>query len=681
MSTLSLPRQFIRTRRFTVGLPSAFTISPDGASVLFLRSRSGDDPLGCLWCLDPDPATERLLVDPTRLDEPTGGAGITGYATDDSVTLAAFALADGLWVVEVGTGRARRLPVRGPVLDPRPDPTGRRIAYLRDGALRVVEADGSGDRALVEPDAAHVRFGTAEYVASASVGRERGYWWAPDGTRLLVARVDDSAVPIWHVSDPTEPAAPPRTVRYPVAGGANAEVGLWLLTLAGPWTQVTWKVDEFEYLTAAGWDAHGPFAAVQSRDQRTVRTLAIDPADGRTRPLATQRDRHWVHLLPGTPVRTAAGALLAHSDADGTRRLTLDGVPITPAGLHVREVFGVDGDEVLFGASPDPTQAQLWSCRPGGDAHRLDTEAGVHHGVRRAGTLVHTARTADRPGARTVVRRPGRPAVPVRSLVDTPVLRLRDTRLTTTERGLHSQLLLPSGYRPGQDPALPVLVDPYGGPALQRVTRQQSPMAFVSQWFAEQGFAVLITDGSGTPGRGPGWEREVAGDILGPVLADQVAALAEVVCLRPELDPSRVAVRGWSFGATLAVAAVLRRPEVFHAAIAGGGPSDQRLYDTHWRERFLGRPDEHPERYAACSPLTEAANLRRPLLLIHGLADDNVFPAHTLRLSAELLAAGRPHEVLPLVRTGHAPSDENLFEQLLRHQLDFLRRHLRIPTA
>ncbi|MFE5329560.1 prolyl oligopeptidase family serine peptidase [Embleya sp. NPDC056575] len=678
MSMIGLPRQFVRTRRFTSGLPTAFTVSDDGASVLFLRSRSGEDPVGCLWCLDLDTAAERLLVDPARSAKATGRAGIAAYATDDAARLAAFVLPDGLWVVDVPTGRARRLPVEGPVADPRPDPTGRRIAYSADGALRVIEVDGTGDRAIAEPDGAHVRFGVAEYVATASIGRDRGYWWSPDGTRLLVARVDESEVPVRWLADPTDPRVAPRALRYPAAGEPNAEVTLWLVTLAGEHIEVSRDRAGFEYLTAAGWDAHGPFAEVQTRDQRTVRVLAVDEADGRTRLLAERHDPHWVHLLRGTPVRTGSGALVGHSDADGTRRLTLDGVPITPVGLQVREVFGVDGDDVLFGAADDPTEAGIWTYRPGAGVERLDGEAGVHTAVRRAGTLVHTARTPDRPGARTHVLRADRPAVPIRSYPAEPVLRLRATRITTTERGLHSQVLLPSWHRAG-DPPLPVLVDPYGGPALQRVTAQQAPMAFVSQWFAEQGFAVLITDGSGTPGRGPAWEREVAGDILGPVLADQVAALAEVVRRRPELDASTVAVRGWSFGATLALAAVLRRPDVFHAAIAGGAVTDQRLYDTHWRERFLGRPDEHPERYAACSPLSSAAELRRPLLLIHGLADDNVWPANTLRLSGELLAAGRPHEVLPLVHTGHAPTDENLFEKLLAHQLEFLRRHLRLP--
>jgi len=218
-------------------------------------------------------------------------------------------------------------------------------------------------------------------------------------------------------------------------------------------------------------------------------------------------------------------------------------------------------------------------------------------------------------------------------------------------------------------------MDPYGGPHSQRVLKTASAF-LASQWFAEQGFAVLVADGRGTPGRGPVWEREVYGDVFGPALEDQVAALTEAARSHPELDLGRVGIRGWSFGGSLAALAVLRRPDVFHAAVAGAPPTDLRLYDTHYRERFYGHPDRYPERYKAKSLLHEAPNLTRPLLLIHGLADDNVFPANTLRLSAALLAAGRPHEVLPLTGATHRVSDETADENLLWHEVRFLRRHL-----
>ena len=311
----------------------------------------------------------------------------------------------------------------------------------------------------------------------------------------------------------------------------------------------------------------------------------------------------------------------------------------------------------------------------GDGARQLSTEPGVHTGVRRGGTLVHVARTADLPGSRIGVLRPGEPAVTIASLAARPVLDLRAVPLVLGPRELRSVLLLPSWYRRG-DGLLPVLLDPYAGPGMQKVTAEQHAMSFVSQWFAEQGFAVLVTDGRGTPGRGPAWEREIYGDIFGPVLEDQVTALAEAGRQHPELDLGRVGIRGWSFSGALAAMAILRRPDIFRAAVAGAAVTDQRMYDTNWRERFLGHPDQYPDRYDACSLLLEAPKLTRPLLLIHGLTDDNVFPANTLRLSSALLAAGRPHEVLLLSGTTHHVRDETVFENLHWHQVRFLQRHL-----
>jgi dipeptidyl-peptidase 4 len=692
MPSLSVPGQLSRTRRFRLGVPDRFTISADGDTVLFLRSRAGDDPVTCLWALDVRDGRERLVADPDGL---TGGAdehlpeaertrrerareegsGIVSYAADEAAELAVFALSGDLWVVQTASGLSRRLATAGTVVDPRPDPRGQRIGYVCGGALRVAEADGSADRAIAEPSGPDVSFGLAEHVASESMGRHRGYWWAPDGTRLLVARVDTAAVERWYITDPAEPAQPPRAVRYPVAGTANAEVTLWIIGLDGTRTQVQWDIEAFEYVPAAGWDAHGPFAAVQSRDQRSVRVLGIDPADGTTRVLAEQRDKCWVQLVHGLPARAGDGSLIGHADLSGTRHLTVGGKTVTPPGLQLREVLGVDRDEVLFTASADPTQAELWSYRPGDGARKLTAEPGVHSGVRRAGTLVHTAGIPDRPGSRVTVERRGQPDVLIESLAQQPVLQVHAIPLVLGHRELRAELFLPSWHRPGNG-KLPVLLDPYGGPAGQKVTAMQGWLQLTSQWFAEQGFAVLVADGRGTPGRGPVWEREVYGDVLGPALEDQVAALAEAARSHPELDLGRVGIRGWSFGGSLAALAVLRRPDVFHAAVAGAAPTDLRLYDTHWRERFYGHPDQYPERYQALSLLREAANLTRPLLLIHGLEDDNVFPANMLRLSTALLAAGRTHEVLPLTGATHRVSDDTAGENLLWHEVHFLRRHL-----
>jgi dipeptidyl-peptidase-4 len=186
----------------------------------------------------------------------------------------------------------------------------------------------------------------------------------------------------------------------------------------------------------------------------------------------------------------------------------------------------------------------------------------------------------------------------------------------------------------------------------------------------------VVADGRGTPGRGSAHERAVHLDLASGALDDQIRALETAARRHRCLDLDRVAIRGWSFGGYLAALAAIRRPDVFHAAIAGAPVTDWRLYDTGYTERYLGDPAANGAVYDANSIVASAPMLERPLLLIHGLADDNVVAAHTLRLSSALLAAGRPHEVLPLVGVTHMTPQEVVAENLLLHQLDFLRRSL-----
>jgi len=186
----------------------------------------------------------------------------------------------------------------------------------------------------------------------------------------------------------------------------------------------------------------------------------------------------------------------------------------------------------------------------------------------------------------------------------------------------------------------------------------------------------VITDGRGTSGRGTEWERSIKGDVASIVLQDQVDALQELAKSTGALDLTKVGIRGWSFGGYLAALAVLRRPDVFHCGIAGAPVTDWRLYDTCYTERYLGNPADDPAPYESTSLIIDAAKLEDPLLLIHGLADDNVLPAHTLQFSNALLAHGRLHEVLPLSGVSHMTPQEVVAENLLLHELEFLRRSL-----
>ena len=704
--TESFPRLRARTRRFTLGLPRSFQISPGGDRVAFLRSRGGGDPVNCLWVLDVATGAERLVADPAALGGaaagPTGqekarrervreqAVGIVAYACDSALTLAAFVLAGQVFVADLSTGQApRAIAARPGAFDPRPDPAGRRVAYACDGAVRVVTLDTDADSLLIGPEGtAGVTYGLAEFVAAEEMGRTRGFWWAPDGTALLVARVDETPVPRWYIADPANPGRAPATVAYPAAGTANAEVSLLLAGLDGGTVPVDTGRGEFPYLVAVTWDDAGALIVAQSRDQCRMRLLSADPRRGAAAVLREDTDEHWVDIVPGVPGWTGDGKIAWTADCGGAKRLLVaapaklaDAAPVTPPGLQVRAVADTDGDAVLFTASgADPADVGLWLYRQG-ELVRITPEHGVHSGRRAGGTTVVVSRSLAERGVAVTVRTDGRPGgqAPIASHAALPPPPVpRPDLFTAGGREIRTALLLPSWHEPGSG-KLPVLLDPYGGPHTQRVVAAQG--AFVDpQWFAEQGFAVVVADGRGTPGRGPGWDRAVAGDLAGPVLEDQVAALAAAADRCADLDTGRVAIRGWSFGGYLAALAVLRRPDTFHAAVAGAPVTDWRLYDTHYTERYLGDPGESGIAYDNCSLLGDAPKLRRPLLLIHGLADDNVVAAHTLRFSAALFAAGRPHSVLPLPGVTHMTPQEEVAENVLILQVDFLRNALGVAS-
>ncbi|WP_148588050.1 prolyl oligopeptidase family serine peptidase [Streptomyces sp. WAC01526] len=691
-NSADFPWQFARSRRFSLGVPRHFTVSPDGRRVLFVRTLSGTDPVGRLWQYED--GTERLLADPALLVGAGPNAvpeeerllrerarertvGVVSYATDEAARLVAFALSGALWAVRTDGGTPFSVPAAGPVIDPRPSPDGRYIAYVSRRCFHVVDLAGA-DRQLARAEGPEISYGLAEYVAAESMHRLRGYWWAPDSRRVLVARVDTGPVERRYVSDPADPTKPPQAIRYPAAGTPNAEVTLQLLSLEGERVEVEWDRKAYEYVVAAGWDAHGPFITVQSRDQRVVRTLAVDPETGATEVLHERTDPAWVEIIDGTPARTASGALVLHEDEGDTRYLTVGGRRVTPEGMQLCAVLGVEGERVLFTASEDPLETHVWCHEPGRGNRRLSREPGRYTGVARGGTVVLAGETL-RGGEVGVLRgdeTAGDPPYQVlTSLAEEPSVTPRPVHLTLGERELRGALYLPSWHEEGTG-KLPVLLDPYGGPGIQLVGRARGWFTYVSQWFAEQGFAVLVVDGRGTPNRGPAWEKTIHGDQLTPALEDQVDALRAAAARCADLDLTRVAIRGWSFGGFLAAAAVLHRPEIFHAAVAGAPPTDQRMYDTHWKERFLGDPEEQPENYVRSSLAGHGHLLSRPLLLVHGLADDNVAAAHTLRFSAELLAAGKPHSVLPLPGATHLPADDAVNAQLLHFQRDFLLKAL-----
>jgi dipeptidyl-peptidase 4 len=683
-ATLSFPRLRARTQRFTLGEPRTISICADGQRIVFLRAAAGDDPRTGLWVLDLPDGEERTVVDPAADDnlpaaermrrERTreSAAGVVSYAVDRAGKIAAFALAGRLQVVAIDTGEITSLGRAASCFDPRPDPTGRRVAYVDGRDLRVVDVDGSADRVLAGEPEDTVSWGRAEFVAAEEMNRFRGFWWAPDGEMLLVARVDESPVGQWWIADPAHPDQEPTAVRYPAAGTPNADVSLWRVGLDGQRHEIVWDRDWFPYLGSVSWaDDHPPLLQVVSRDQREVAVLSVALATGDTTVLHLERDAAWVDLHSGVPA-WFDDQLVRVATVGGAQSLVIDDVAVTPPELYVRSVLAVESDSItLTGSQGDPTEVGVYRWSAAG-LERLTPPDGVHRAVVSGGTMVVSSATLDTEGSACVVHAGG----VTRQLASCAVVSGLKPAVRLLELGprrLRAGLVMPRNHVAGT--RLPVLLDPYGGPHAQRVLSARSAW-LEPQWLADQGFAVLVVDGRGTPGRDPAWEREIYLDFVGPILADQVDALAAAGELEPDLDLTRVGIRGWSFGGWLAALAVLRRPDIFSAAIAGAPVTDWSLYDTFYTERYLGTPQDQPAVYEHNSLLTEAAALERPLLLIHGLADDNVVAAHTLRLSQRLTETGRPHSVLPLTGVTHMTPQEAVAENLLLLQVEFLRANL-----
>ena len=474
----------------------------------------------------------------------------------------------------------------------------------------------------------------------------------------------------------------------------------------------------------------------QTRDQVLEVAVAADGAAlGATRVLEEHANEQWIDLVHGTPAYTPDGRLVCplNDMATDTNRLTVDGRPFTPAGWNVRTVLAVTDEDVLAVVQRAPEIAtevpRAWagsgaasdaeSLFGGHDARSFDvvsmgydgsvapitTEPGQWTASRGARGMVVSGRDmrSARARMRHIVTRRAVGGVTdaviaanTSDAANTTDITAADITSTAAEPGftpnvtftrlgehrLYTAIIAPSPSSPyAHADKLPVLMKPYGGPGFQQVVASQS-FYWEGQWWADQGFLVVTADGRGTTGRGPAWDRAIFENMKGVTLADQIEAvnaLPEAVSRLnadgrrpgvPAPDLDKVCMIGWSYGGFLSALAVLDAPNVFKAACAGAPPTDWTLYDTHYTERYLGLD---PDVYYRNGIVQDAPKLERPLMLIHGFADDNVTIAHSLRLSQALMAAGRPHTFLPLTGITHMTNDETVAENLLTLQRDFLR--------
>ena len=690
------------TYNFKLGVPTALAVTPDGA-VLFRRTPPREFAAD-LFELDTKTGAIKTLLDAGGGEEKLSDAekarrersrtatrGVVDIDVSEDGRTVMVPLGGVFHVIDRRSGQQRTVDPQGAAYDPHLSPDGSLIAFVRGGDLFVMPAaGGAAKQVTTHPDG--IEYGVADFAAQEELGRRRGYWWTPNSKQLVFQRSDARNVDTIYVSNPRNPERAPVPFKYPRAGRPNAVVDLGIVAASGGEPRwLTWQLDKYPYLARVTFTPAGaPTVVVLSREQQDLAVIAFEQ-NGEPRTLLTEHDDAWINVpssrsgmgyTPGAPLFLPDGTFLwtteshgddwtlEHRDATGALKRR-----VTEPGFGLREIIGLDGD-VIVQASADPLRAAIWRVPlDGGKPVQISKDDGVSTGDTMWGVLVMSTQLASG-GKRTVaIGEHGTHELP--SVAEQPKLvpTTAIEQVTIEGRTHYVAITRPRAFDPQR--TYPVLMKVYAGPHAQYVDIARDTYV-MDQWYADAGFIVVRSDNRGTPHRGRAWERAILKDLITIPLADQVAALQAVGARYRELDMSRVGVTGWSFGGYFAALAVMLRPDVFHAGVAGAPVTDWQLYDTAYTERYMRMPEHNAKGYEHTSVLTHASKLTKPLLIIHGITDDNVHFAHALALIEALYVAHKRAEVITLSATHMVPDPKlNLAKEQV--QIDFLRQHLGVP--
>jgi dipeptidyl-peptidase 4 len=710
----SFLRLYSETGGFLLGRPVNPKPTPDGKHVLFLRSPAKSRKRSLFEFDVATGKTRELLTSDALL----GGAeenltpeekarrermrvtagGFADFHMDESGRYLILPLSGKLFVFDRTTEKARELKTPpGTILDPKWSRDGKMIAYVHDNDVYAYELATDNETAVTKGGTDIKTNGLAEFVAQEEMNRFSGYWWSPDSKFIVFEEVNHEGVETWYVADPSKPDQKPLQQFYPRPGKKNVSVRLGIVPVTGGdpvW--VNWDRKEYEYLAAVRWDKHGLLTIqVQDRKQQEVVLLRVFPDSGKTGDLLHEKDVAFTNLHQDMPKWLPGGdEFVWMSDflkGPGLELHWTDGSlgdMVIPFDDGLISLVHVDPErrEVVYVASKDPTQAHVYmrpfQARakprwPSSDkAVRLAEGPGIESVVfsENKNTFVLT-RTSLGGMPRSFVHARDKLVGELPSVAEEPPFVSKATiEKLGGDDGFYTTVVRPQDFDPKKK--YPVLLDVYGGPHHLQVNQAMRSW-LVAQWLADQGFIVVAIDNRGTPGRGRDWERAIYEKFGTVPLEDQVKGLKLLGDKHPELDLDRVGIIGWSFGGYMAAQAVLKRPDVFKAAVAGAPVTDWEDYDTHYTERYLGLLPENKKAYEEASLLPLAGKLERPLLLVHGTADDNVYYRHTLRLSDALLRAGREFEVMPLPGITHmVNADPTVYERYMTRAAAFFQKHL-----
>jgi dipeptidyl-peptidase 4 len=676
---MSFISQYAASGRFRNGAPRSFTVTDRG--VYFLQSTGPTDPVLQLRFLDLTTGVTSVLFNPADVaidaDLPAAekarrerlresGSGITAYSVSKAGTELVFALAGTLFVLRMTDQIEIHLADLTEVFDPQLSSDGATIACVRNGALWVIPTTDLQLGYQITPTDNHT-WGLADFLSAEEFGRSAGFWFSPDGEKLLVQYFDDSMVSKISIADLAQPTKEIADHKFAFAGTNNPKIGLRIFSARTGSQAISWDIENFPYLSQAGFsDNQNVYAIVLDRSQQQLHHLQFNLAAG-AKVIDVVQQQTWVESSP--KLHRAHGETrwdIRDDFVENQRRLYRNGEAVTPANLYVRSIGFSNSEYAIIEATRDSAYNQLIKVSAT-EVVEL-TDSNFYCNLLAASDdvliLMRTSFNAD-PSYEVIT--PDRTFL-IEDLSFAPNIQINLRQLTNTVSNRTVVLLPANATGP-----LPVIMSPYGGPHAQLVLATKRKYA-LDQWFADQGFAVIVADGLGSPGVNVHWEHAITKNFV-MALDCQLAALAQANSELPGmLDLNRVGIRGWSFGGYLSALATMVRPDVFKVAVAGAPVTEWRLYDSAYTERYLGHPANDPETYDRNSLLNLHPTEIGKLLIVHGLADDNVLAAHSLQLSAHLINLGLQHQFLPLSNVTHMTPQVSVTETLMKTELEMFKQ-------
>ena len=690
------PEILFGAKPVTGGVPTAARISPNGKSVTYLLASKENRETLDLWIFDRASGEHRLLIEGRRASASVDGLtdeekaarerrrhfafGITGYEWHPSTDEILLPIDGGATLFDVSSGALRALTASGTrQTDIRYSRKGNFVSFVREGDLYFVDRESARVTRVTDDGSETISNGLAEFVAQEEMHRFEGYWWSADEAKLAFTRVDVAPIVESQRYEIDAEQFNVVTQRYPYAGAQNADVTLWLYDLAtGETEPIDWQIEPDDYLARAGFTPEGNLW-VQSQSRSQQRLTARSWVNGAWEAMFEEHADTWINL---TNNLFFEGGVVRTSERDGSSAIYRDDELIETGLARVNDILAVDaGSAWITGWDSTPTEQHLYRVDlASGETESLTGTTGWHGGTIATadGAALISSSTPDVAHRLTLIDPTGSQVIFEEAPLDDPSHPYAEhradhqrSRLGTIENegeSLAFRLTLPAGEGPH-----PVVVYVYGGPGVSRVRAEYPPLLL--QLFVGRGFGVFELDNRGSANRSKGFEDAIYRRLGVAEIEDQIAGV-EYLAAQPEIDPSRIGLFGHSYGGYMTLMGLAKHPGVFAAGVSVAPVSDWHLYDTHYTERYLSTPSDNPEGYRDSAIFPYLDNIRDPLLLMHGMADDNVLFTHTTKLMKALQDAAIPFDLMTYPGAKHSMQEPSVAIHRFNKILDFFEHHL-----